>query len=89
MPINARAVLRIVLLTTTKESGWQQDFQAFLKLESHYKDILDSSKEQIERIMLSSQAVHAYSKSKLSVGTISAFFAKVIFTLGILYAVES
>ncbi|PWY70052.1 SET and MYND domain protein [Aspergillus eucalypticola CBS 122712] len=75
LPINARAVLRMVLRSERqKYSG--EELDQFLQLETHIKDIRDKSPSQWERISLTSKAIKAYSGTEMSEEVISAMGAK-------------
>ena len=77
LPINSRAVLRIVLLKAAKKIP-QDDLEIFEKrLQSHTKDMEQRNKEQFERILLSAKAVHAYSKTNMDINEVVDYFGKV------------
>ncbi|PWY74583.1 SET and MYND domain protein [Aspergillus sclerotioniger CBS 115572] len=75
LPINARAVLRMVLRSGRRKYS-DEELDQFLQLETHIKDIRDHNAPQWERISLSSKAVKTYSGTDMSEEVISAFGAK-------------
>ncbi|GAQ43304.1 SET and MYND domain protein [Aspergillus niger] len=75
LPINARAVLRMVLRSERQKYS-DEELDQFLQLETHIKDIRDKSASQWERISLSSKAIKAYSGTDMSEEVISAMGAK-------------
>ncbi|PYI05835.1 SET and MYND domain protein [Aspergillus sclerotiicarbonarius CBS 121057] len=75
LPINARAVLRMVLRSGRRKYS-SEELDHFLQLETHIKDIRDQNAPQWERISLSSKAVKTYSGTDMSEEVISAFGAK-------------
>ncbi|OOF96521.1 hypothetical protein ASPCADRAFT_129601 [Aspergillus carbonarius ITEM 5010] len=75
LPINARAVLRMVLRSGRRKYA-NEELDQFLQLETHIKDIRDQNAPQWERISLSSKAVKTYSGTDMSEEVISAFGAK-------------
>ncbi|GKZ34699.1 hypothetical protein AbraIFM66950_005051 [Aspergillus brasiliensis] len=75
LPINARAVLRMVLRSERQKYA-SEELDQFLQLETHIKDIRDQSASQWERISLSSKAIKAYSGTEMSEEVISAMGAK-------------
>ncbi|RAH53145.1 SET and MYND domain protein [Aspergillus piperis CBS 112811] len=75
LPINARAVLRMVLRSERQKYS-DEELDQFLQLETHIKDIRDKSPSQWERISLSSKAIKAYSGTEMSEEVISAMGAK-------------
>ncbi|PYH39292.1 S-adenosylmethionine-dependent methyltransferase [Aspergillus neoniger CBS 115656] len=75
LPINARAVLRMVLRSERQKYS-DEELDQFLQLETHIKDIRDKSASQWERISLSSKAIKAYSGTEMSEEVISAMGAK-------------
>ena len=76
LPINARAVLRIVLRSQRRKCT-PQEMELFLQLETHVQDIQRENPAQLERIGLSAKAVKVYSGTEVKEETISAFGAKV------------
>ena len=77
LPINSRAVLRIVLRRAAKKIP-QDDLEIFEKrLQSHTKDMEQRNNEQFERILLSAKAVQAYSKTDMDLNEIVDYFGKV------------
>ncbi|KAL1957992.1 hypothetical protein VTO42DRAFT_5204 [Malbranchea cinnamomea] len=76
LPVNSRAVMRLVLLRAVKRLS-QKDIDIFEKdLQSHIKAIEQTNKEQFERLVLSAKAVHSYSKTDMHLNTIVDYFAK-------------
>ncbi|GKZ75620.1 hypothetical protein AnigIFM56816_000277 [Aspergillus niger] len=75
LPINARAVLRMVLRSERQKYS-SEELDQFLQLGTHIKDIRDQSASQWERISLSSKAIKAYSGTDMSEEVISAMGAK-------------
>ncbi|OJJ71851.1 hypothetical protein ASPBRDRAFT_125353 [Aspergillus brasiliensis CBS 101740] len=75
LPINARAVLRMVLRSERQKYA-SEELDQFLQLGTHIKDIRDQSASQWERISLSSKAIKAYSGTEMSEEVISAMGAK-------------
>ncbi|PLB48078.1 SET domain-containing protein [Aspergillus steynii IBT 23096] len=75
LPINARAVLRIVL-RSQRQKCTPQELDLFLQLETHVQDIERENPAQLERIGLSSKAVKVYSETDVKEETISAFGAR-------------
>ncbi|KAI3004319.1 hypothetical protein CBS147346_5005 [Aspergillus niger] len=75
LPINARAVLRMVLRSELQKYS-SEELDQFLQLGTHIKDIRDQSASQWERISLSSKAIRAYSGTDMSEEVISAMGAK-------------
>ncbi|RAK91029.1 SET and MYND domain protein [Aspergillus costaricaensis CBS 115574] len=75
LPINARAVLRMVLRSERQKYS-DEELDQFLQLETHIKDIRDKNASQWERISLSSKAIKAYSGTDMSEEVISAMGAK-------------
>ncbi|BCS03546.1 S-adenosylmethionine-dependent methyltransferase [Aspergillus luchuensis] len=75
LPINARAVLRMVLRSERQKYS-DEELDQFLQLETHIKDIRDESASHWERISLSSKAIKAYSGTEMSEEVISAMGAK-------------
>ncbi|PYH47591.1 S-adenosylmethionine-dependent methyltransferase [Aspergillus saccharolyticus JOP 1030-1] len=75
LPINARAILRMVL-RTGRQKYTSKDVDMFLQLETHIKDIREENPVQWERISMSSKAVKAYSETEMKEETISAYGAK-------------
>ncbi|KAK2868076.1 hypothetical protein FQN49_003181 [Arthroderma sp. PD_2] len=76
LPVNSRAVLRIIKLRNSKKLDALQDMEMFDKLRSHVKEISESNKEQYERIMLCAKAEKEYSETDLDLETIAEYFAK-------------
>jgi SET and MYND domain-containing protein len=76
LPVNARAVLRIVQRSARRKYT-PQELDLFQQLETHEKEIRHENAPQWERIALSSKAVKAYSQTDTPEDTISAFGAKV------------
>ncbi|KAF3482094.1 histone methyltransferase SmyD1b [Arthroderma uncinatum] len=76
LPINSRAVLRIVKLRASKKEDARLDVGMFETLRSHMKEISGSNKEQYERIMLCAKAEKEYSKTDLDLEVIAEYFAK-------------
>lgn len=80
LPVNSRAVLRILFLKSGKikdVTQAAQQIQSFENLQSHIQEISQINKEQYERIVLSAKAVHQYSKTNIDLSTIIGYFAKV------------
>ncbi|KAH8432153.1 S-adenosylmethionine-dependent methyltransferase [Aspergillus melleus] len=75
LPINARAILRIVLRSQRRKCT-PQEMDLFLQLETHVQDIQRENPAQLERIGLSAKAVKVYSGTDVKEETISAFGAK-------------
>ncbi|KAL2004381.1 hypothetical protein VTN02DRAFT_2027 [Thermoascus thermophilus] len=75
LPNSVRAVLRIVLRHDRQKYD-SREFDMFLKLETHAREIRDQNSEQWERILLSAKAVKEYSGTDLKEETIATFFAK-------------
>ncbi|KAL5365117.1 SET domain-containing protein [Aspergillus floccosus] len=75
LPVNARAVLRIVQRRARRKYS-SQELDLFLQLETHEKEIRHENAPQWERIALSSKAVKAYSQTDTPEDLISAFGAK-------------
>ncbi|PWY73707.1 SET and MYND domain protein [Aspergillus heteromorphus CBS 117.55] len=75
LPINARAVLRMVLRNGRKKYG-TEEMKLFLELETHIKDIRDENEAQWQRIALCSKAVKTYAGTEMQEEFISAFGAK-------------
>ncbi|GAB1211892.1 hypothetical protein ATERTT37_001016 [Aspergillus terreus] len=75
LPVNARAVLRIVQRSARRKYT-PQELDLFQQLETHEKEIRHENAPQWERIALSSKAVKAYSQTDTPEDTISAFGAK-------------
>ncbi|KAL4783982.1 hypothetical protein BJX76DRAFT_357430 [Aspergillus varians] len=77
LPINARALLRMVLRTGAKKDAYTtEELDLFQTLETHVRDIHAGNPAQWERISLSSKAVKEYSKTDMDEEMISAFGAK-------------
>ncbi|KAL4880804.1 hypothetical protein BJY04DRAFT_218957 [Aspergillus karnatakaensis] len=77
LPINARALLRMVLRTHVKKNAYsEQELEAFGSLDTHIRDIRAGNTEQWERIALTSKAVKEYSKTELAEEEICAYGAK-------------
>ncbi|EFR02054.1 SET and MYND domain-containing protein 2 [Nannizzia gypsea CBS 118893] len=77
LPVNSRAVLRIVKLRNSKDADVQSDMTMFLGLRSHLKEIASSNQEQYERIMLCAKAEKEYSGSGLDLETIAEYLARI------------
>ncbi|RAL03410.1 S-adenosylmethionine-dependent methyltransferase [Aspergillus ibericus CBS 121593] len=75
LPINARAMLRMVLRHGRGKYS-SEELDQFLQLETHIKDVREKNAPQWERISLTSKAVKAYSGTDMSEEVISAFGAK-------------
>ncbi|KAI9036710.1 S-adenosylmethionine-dependent methyltransferase [Aspergillus affinis] len=75
LPINARAVLRIVL-RSQRQKCTPQEMELFLQLETHVQEIQRDNPAQLERIGISAKAVKVYSGTDMKEETISAFGAK-------------
>ncbi|RAL11665.1 S-adenosylmethionine-dependent methyltransferase [Aspergillus homomorphus CBS 101889] len=75
LPINARAILRMVL-RSGRQKYTPEDLEMFLQLETHIKDIREENPAQWERISISSMAIKAYSGTEMKEETISAYGAK-------------
>ncbi|KAL6238719.1 hypothetical protein BDW75DRAFT_227751 [Aspergillus navahoensis] len=77
LPINARALLRMVLRTGAKKNAYtQEELGLFQTLETHIDDILEKNAPQAERIALTSRAVKEYSKTDMEDDMIVAYHAK-------------
>ncbi|KAK2738631.1 hypothetical protein FQN57_006949 [Myotisia sp. PD_48] len=76
LPINARALLRIIFHRASKKFEALQDTAMFNQLNTHLKEIAETNKEQHERILLSAKAVHEYSETKLDLDLIIDYCAK-------------
>jgi hypothetical protein len=59
-----------------------QEFDFFLNLRTHAREINGSNKEQWERILLSAKAVKEYSGANITEEMIASFFAKVSGVIG-------
>ncbi|EFE38244.1 SET and MYND domain protein, putative [Trichophyton verrucosum HKI 0517] len=77
LPVNSRAVLRIVKLRSSNEDHVKSDLNMFLTLRSHLDEITSSNQEQYERIMLCAKAEKEYSGSELDVETIAEYLARI------------
>ncbi|KDB20383.1 hypothetical protein H109_07659 [Trichophyton interdigitale MR816] len=77
LPVNSRAVLRIVKLRNSNEEHVKSDLTMFLSLRSHLNEITNSNQEQCERIMLSAKAEKEYSGSDLDIETIAEYLARI------------
>ncbi|KAL4979823.1 hypothetical protein BDW66DRAFT_156888 [Aspergillus desertorum] len=77
LPINARALLRMVLRTGPKKNAYTREELGFFQtLETHFDDILEKNAPQAERIALTSRAVKEYSKTDMEYEKIVAYHAK-------------
>ncbi|KAL2834297.1 hypothetical protein BDW59DRAFT_156238 [Aspergillus cavernicola] len=77
LPINARAILRMVLRTGASKNGYtSQDLEELGALETHIQEIRNESPAQWERIALTSKAVKEYSGTEMEEEMISAYGAK-------------
>ncbi|KAL4914717.1 hypothetical protein BDW62DRAFT_189911 [Aspergillus aurantiobrunneus] len=77
LPINARAVLRMVLRAEAKKNAYtHEELDLFQTLETHIREICENNSAQFERITLSSKAVKEYSGTQMEEEVISAFGAK-------------
>ncbi|KAL4807180.1 hypothetical protein BDV18DRAFT_113838 [Aspergillus unguis] len=77
LPINARALLRMVLRTGAKKEPYTPDeLDLFQSLETHVREIREANKGQFERIALTSKAVKEYSGASMEEEVLSAYGAK-------------
>ncbi|KAL4998059.1 hypothetical protein BDV10DRAFT_78876 [Aspergillus recurvatus] len=77
LPINARALLRMVLRTEAEKNAYrQEELGLFQSLETHIDDILEKNAPQAERLALTSRAVKQYSKTDMEDEKIVAYHAK-------------
>ncbi|KAL4910422.1 hypothetical protein BDW74DRAFT_173878 [Aspergillus multicolor] len=77
LPINARALLRMVLRTNAKKNAFsKEELDLFRSLETHIVDIRRANSEQWQRIALTAKAVKEYSGTELEEELIAAFCAK-------------
>lgn len=79
LPNSVRAILRIVL-RHSKQKYSSEEFETFLKLETHARELCARDNEQWNRILLSAKAVREYSGVDMDEELISPFFAKVKFS---------
>lgn len=78
LPINARAIMRMVLRIGAKKNTYtQEELELFQTLETHIRDIREGNSEQWERISLTSKAVKQYSQTGIEEELLSTFGAKV------------
>ncbi|KAL1965972.1 hypothetical protein VTN77DRAFT_4912 [Rasamsonia byssochlamydoides] len=75
LPNSVRAVLRIVLRHSNQKYN-SDEFETFLKLETHAQEIRARDEEQWNRILLSAKAIREYSGVNVDEEIISPFFAK-------------
>ncbi|RAH86414.1 SET and MYND domain protein [Aspergillus japonicus CBS 114.51] len=75
LPINARAVLRMVL-RSERQRYPPEEVELFRQLETHINDIRAENPAQWQRIAISSKAVKAYSGVEMVEELISAYGAK-------------
>ncbi|KAL5343926.1 hypothetical protein BJX70DRAFT_3510 [Aspergillus crustosus] len=77
LPINARALLRVVLRARSRKNPYtQEELQLFQSLGTHIRDIREGNTAQWERISLTSKAIKEYSKTEMEEEDISAYGAK-------------
>ncbi|KAF9885658.1 hypothetical protein FE257_012640 [Aspergillus nanangensis] len=75
LPINARAMLRMVLRSARRKYT-AAELDLFVQLEMHVRDMRRQNVAQWERIQLSSKAVRAYSGTEMNEEAVAAFGAK-------------
>ncbi|KAL4944769.1 hypothetical protein BDV06DRAFT_72532 [Aspergillus oleicola] len=77
LPINARALLRVVLRCGMKKNSYTpKELDLFRSLETHVREMREGDAAQFERIALTSKAVKAYSGTDIEEVVLSAFGAK-------------
>ncbi|KAL4927640.1 S-adenosylmethionine-dependent methyltransferase [Aspergillus undulatus] len=82
LPINARALLRVVLRVQAKKNAYTSgELDLFRTLETHIRDLRDGSdgndgKTQWERVALTSKAIKTYSGTNIEEEVLSAYGAK-------------